>query len=340
MAGLTAQDFDSAYYFSKDGLKIYHDSLSITTMESSDRFVNKVSDIITEKLLEQSDKLTEYENYNEYLTDYKNEEYSVIDGEISFEDNDSSDLFLRVFSVYFFIILIYVLISQYASYVTISISNEKTSKTMESLIASTSTNSLVFGKVAAVFCGSVIQVLLIVLVLFISSNIGYSSYNNLQDSLASFQDLEGVYMGINQIFDPTMIVYFFFLAMAGFLMYLFIFATLASTISKVEDISSSVQLGTVIFMLAFFDAIGIIFSPTNKFIVSLAYFPLFTPLSMMAKYASGMASTFDIVYSIIISLATVVFLGFFAGRCYKVGVLYYGSKPTFKKLISMFVFNK
>ncbi|MFV0518941.1 MAG: ABC transporter permease [Lachnospirales bacterium] len=339
--GISNSKFNKGVYFSSNNPIVYTESLSITTIEDVDSFFDDINESFTNDFLEEMGLLEEIEDFSSYINSYDLEKYDITDGEFTLNENRSEDLYIQVMFAYFFVILVYIMSSQYGSYCAMSIANEKTSRTMESLISATDTNSLVFGKVLAVFVGSIIQFLLIIGILIVSSNIGLSGFSNLTSEVTELSNAEMMYSGIaTEMLNFNNLIYFSFLSIFGFLMFLFVYAVLASTVSKIEEISSSFQLGNLIFMGAFFVAMFLIISPENKILNALVYIPLFTPLAMISKYAGGLATNFDIIYSIVISIIDVVVLGIFASRSYKVGVLYYGSKPSVKKLFTMFIFNK
>jgi ABC-2 type transport system permease protein len=67
----------------------------------------------------------------------------------------------------------------------------------------------------------------------------------------------------------------------------------------------------------------------------LSYFPLFTGPMMMARLATGNAYWWEGLISIGLLVASIVVLSWLGARVYRVGVLMYGSKPTFKRFFKL-----
>jgi ABC-2 type transport system permease protein len=62
--------------------------------------------------------------------------------------------------------------------------------------------------------------------------------------------------------------------------------------------------------------------------------PLTSPVVMMVKTAMGWnaSNVWQLILSVVLLIATFVFTVWLAGRIYRVGILMYGKKATYKEL--------
>lgn len=337
-------DIKGFYHLQDDTIKYYTKNSNINTYEH----ISSTGEILEEYfyknlLLKNNIPVEDYEKLTSYIRGISLIE--IDDSVSSIDENKDSSLtsVFRFFIAYVFIFLIYILVSSFGGYVVTTISQEKTGKTMEMLISSTSATSLIVGKFLAVFTSALIQIFIMLVSLIISLNYGVSMYSETSmptETIASANsfDLNGdFYMQILDIITPVFVFYFIVLFFLSLAMYLLIYASLASFVSKIEDISSAIAVGTYSMLGAFLVSIFTLTNPEKAIYHILAYFPLFTPMAMFSRYSLGIATTFDMIYALVITSLTVVGLSILAGRLYKIGVLYYGTKPTIKKIFKSFV---
>ncbi len=333
----------SDYYEIKDeGITYYSkQSNSLFDITNTSRFQAMFSTAYYAQFMAEKGLLEEFTAVAEYVNNIDVKEIEVTDDGYTVLDSNTAeneaDTGVRYFVGYIFLMLTYISMMQYGSYAATTVGNEKASRTMETLIYSTDTNSLILGKVLGVFLGAIIQVIVMCLLL-VGGAIAALNLSVSQELLIS-ADIETLSTIIFNFVNIEYVLIFITLYALGFLICLFIFASLSATVSKVEEISSAISTGSIISMLSFFLGIALLMNPDNKLLSALAYFPLFTPLAMFTRYTMGSTSTFDIVYAIVVPAITVVLIGMFAAKLYKVGVLLYGTKPSLKTLLGH-VFSK
>ncbi len=339
---LSSGETTEFYEINDEGITLYtKESNGMMTMPNTNRFqamftTSYYAQFMAEKgLLEEFSEVAEYAN-NIDIKEIEISEtgYNVLD---SNSEDKASDIGIRYFVGYLFVMLTYISMMQYGSYAATTVGNEKASRTMETLIYSTDTNSLILGKITGVFLGAMIQIV-VMCIMLVGSAIVALNLSVSQELLAS-SDIEAVSTVLFNFVNIGYVMMFIILYSLGFLISLFIFASLAATVSKVEEISSAISSGTIITMFSFFLGLALLMNPDNKVLVALSYFPLFTPLAMFTRFTMGSASTFDIAYAIIVPSITVVLIGMFAAKLYKVGVLLYGTKPSLRTLMGH-VFSK
>ena len=233
--------------------------------------------------------------------------------------------------IYTFVLIyaLYMAITFYGSHVMNSVVTEKTSRAMEVLATSVKPNALLFGKIISTSLAGLIQIAAIIIEAFICVKI--SSANN-----PSFP--------VNQIISniPTQIlVYMLIFFLLGFLIYSFLYGAFASTVSKIDELSSAVMPVQIIIVFTFIVTMSAINSGNadTPFNVFLSYFPFTAPMMMFTRAIISNVSTLEIILSILVLIISTYFIGWLSARIYRVGILMYGEKPNFIKLMGA-IFKK
>ena len=233
--------------------------------------------------------------------------------------------------IYTFVLIyaLYMAITFYGSHVMNSVVTEKTSRAMEILATSVKPNALLFGKIISTSLAGLIQIAAIIIEAFICMKI--SSANN-----PSFP--------VNQIISniPTQIlVYMLIFFLLGFLIYSFLYGAFASTVSKIDELSSAVMPVQIIIVFTFIVTMSAINSGNadTPFNVFLSYFPFTAPMMMFTRAIISNVSTLEIILSILVLIVSTYFIGWLSARIYRVGILMYGEKPNFIKLMGA-IFKK
>ena len=233
--------------------------------------------------------------------------------------------------IYTFVLIyaLYMAITFYGSHVMNSVVTEKTSRAMEVLATSVKPNALLFGKIISTSLAGLIQIAAIIIEAFICVKI--SSVNN-----PSFP--------VNQIISniPTQIlVYMLIFFLLGFLIYSFLYGAFASTVSKIDELGSAIMPVQIIIVFTFIVTMSAINSGNadTPFNVFLSYFPFTAPMMMFTRAIISNVSTLEIILSILVLIVSTYFIGWLSARIYRVGILMYGEKPNFIKLMAA-IFKK
>ncbi|MBI1146798.1 ABC transporter permease [Candidatus Saccharibacteria bacterium] len=224
---------------------------------------------------------------------------------------------------YVMVFVLYLVIMMFGQKVAMSVVTEKTSRAMEVLITSASPVALMFGKILASSVAGIFQIATIFGSAFISYNINKSYFetNAVINTLFNFPASLVGYLLI-----------FFFL---GFLIYSFLFGAMASTVSKIEDLSSVVMLIQIIFVAGFVVSTNAMTSGdvNSELMKGLSLFPLTSPMAMFTRIAMSEVPGFEILLSVAFLILATTLIGYIAAKIYRVGVLMYGTRPTLAKII-------
>lgn len=224
---------------------------------------------------------------------------------------------------YVMVFVLYMVIMMFGQKVAMSVVTEKTSRAMEVLITSASPVALMFGKILASSVAGIFQITAIFGSAFISYNINKSYF-----------ETNAV---INTLFNfPAPLVgYLLIFFLLGFLIYSFLFGAMASTVSKIEDLSSVVMLIQIIFVAGFVVSINAMTSGdvNSELMKGLSLFPLTSPMAMFTRIAMSEVPGLEILLSVALLILATILIGYIAAKIYRVGVLMYGTKPTLAKII-------
>lgn len=233
---------------------------------------------------------------------------------------DAMNTFFLSFALMF---AVYMLVIMYGSFVSTSVAREKDNRTMEILITATKPSTLIIGKVFANGVAGIVQFGFVILIAVLGFFINQGNYPaELVDMLLAGVTLDGM-------------VIFLIFTILGYLLYLFIYASLGSLVSKIEDVSSSVTPITLLFMVAYFiGAIGV--NAPESIVVRIASFVPFTSiLAMPIRYFQTSVAWYELGTSIILMLLTTSFFAYVSIKIYRMGSLNYGNKIKLSQAIKM-----
>ena len=224
---------------------------------------------------------------------------------------------------YVMVFVLYMVIIMFGQKVAMSVVTEKTSRAMEVLITSASPVALMFGKILASSVAGIFQITAIFGSAFISYNINKSYF-----------ETNAV---INTLFNfpASLVGYLLIFFLLGFLIYSFLFGAMASTVSKIEDLSSVVMLIQIILVAGFVVSTNAMTSGdvNSELMKGLSLFPLTSPMAMFTRIAMSEVPGLEILLSVAFLILATILIGYIAAKIYRVGVLMYGTKPSFAKII-------
>jgi ABC-2 type transport system permease protein len=131
---------------------------------------------------------------------------------------------------------------------------------------------------------------------------------------------------------PVLIVCFLVYFLGGYLLYASIFASIGSAVEQESDAQQ------LMLPVSFLIIVPIIFinvvaaSPDSTLSVVLSMIPFFSPILMVVRVAITTVPLWQVLLSLLLlvtSFAAAVWVG---SRIYRVGILMYGKRPTFKEL--------
>lgn len=227
---------------------------------------------------------------------------------------------------YLLIMLLYMAIIFYGQMVASSVATEKSSRAMELLITSARPSSLMFGKVFGAGCAGLLQFVLILGTAYGAYQINEPYYTGAMSVMKSLFNL------------PVETLLFALVCFVmGFFIYAFMFAALASLVSRLEDLSNVITPATMLFVVVFFIVIvalntGEVDTPL---MIACSYIPLTSPMAMFVRFTMGEVAVWEVAVSVVLMAAGAAALGYLGAAIYRVGVLMYGKPPKLSGLFAM-----
>lgn len=207
--------------------------------------------------------------------------------------------------------------------VSSSITTEKTSKIMETLVTSTTPRTIVLGKTIGIGIVGLLQMIVIVATALISAKALLEP-----ELLNSVLDMSNItpFLGI------ITAIYF----ILGYLVYSLLYALTGSTVSKPEDIQSANTPVALLAVIGFYLSYFTMMNPTSELNLFAALFPISSPFCMPFRIMMGLSNGTDIAISIAILVVTILVVAKVAIRIYSNAILNYGTKMSFKDIINMY----
>ncbi len=207
--------------------------------------------------------------------------------------------------------------------VSSSITTEKTSKIIETLVTSTSPKTIVLGKTLGIGIVGLLQMILLVGTALISAKTFLEP--GILDSIIDVSKITP-YLGI------ITIIYFIF----GYFEYALLYALTGSTVSKPEDIQSANGPVAILSIIGFYLSYFTMMNPASELNVFASMFPISSPFCMPFRVMMGLAKPTDVIISIVILLITGIIIAKIAIKIYSNAILNYGTKMSFNDIVKMY----
>ena len=229
---------------------------------------------------------------------------------------------------YIMIFALYMVILLYGQMVATNVATEKSSRAMEVLVTSAKPTAMMFGKVLASCIAGFAQLVLVFGTAILLYNVNKGALSN--PIIASLFDI-----------PMELFVYLIVFFVLGFLIYAFLYGAIGSTVSKLEDINTSVMPITFLFIIAFMVVMFSMSSGTfdNAAMLVCSYIPFTSPMAMFTRICMSTVAWYEIAASIAILVGSTVAIGILSAKIYRVGVLLYGTPPKLGALLKA-VFKK
>ena len=207
--------------------------------------------------------------------------------------------------------------------VSSSITTEKTSKIIETLVTSTSPKTIVLGKTLGIGIVGLLQMILLVGTALISAKTFLEP--GILDSIIDVSKITP-YLGI------ITIIYFIF----GYFEYALLYALTGSTVSKPEDIQSANGPVAILAVIGFYLSYFTMMNPASELNVFASMFPISSPFCMPFRIMMGLAKPTDVIISIVILLITGIIIAKIAIKIYSNAILNYGTTMSFNDIVKMY----
>ena len=227
------------------------------------------------------------------------------------------------------IILIFSSIQIYGAGVAQGAVEEKSNRVMEIIVNAATPFQLMIGKIAGIGLAGITQMGIMV-VFGLAAFLAQGPIKNalLGNSTGGTSiDITGLSLGLL----GAVLLYF----VLGFLLYAALYAAVGSLVSRMEDVQNALGPLTFVFMAAYIASVFALNLPDAPWVIVLSYVPFFTPTMMLVRLGVGSLAWWEIPLSAVIMIITIIIMIALASRVYRAGVLMYGQKPSFRKVLTL-----
>ena len=324
------------------------------SMEIKDALRSKVNDAVEDYRLAQY----EISDLKQIMEDVKSDvsiaTYTL--DESGEEKITSSEVYMIISMI--LSIIIYMFIAMFTGMVMQSVIEEKASRVVEVLVSSVKATELMFGKIIGVACVALTQfflwiVLTLVLVGGFSAFVGFDSLMgdpaqaeqmigmtaqmggmDVAEMTSAMQEEDGLGAVLSTLKDINwvqMIFAFIVYFALGYLLYASLFAAIGSAVENEADTTQLQMPVTLPLMLAFFIALYAFNAPDSPIVWWGSMIPFTSPIVMLARIPFGVP-VWELALSIALLVLTFGACGWLSAKIYKIGILMFGKKTTFKDL--------
>ena len=261
---------------------------------------------------------------------------------------------------------LYMFIALFCGMVMSSVIEEKSSRVVEVLVSSVKATELMFGKIIGVALVALTQFLLwiVLTVAILTVTMGIIGKEKILGALSE-EDMTqmmapGVHMpddmpslesltaaaenaaaepsGVNAILSTLsninlgqLLVCFLLFFIFGYLLYASLFAAIGSAVENEGDTQQLQLPVTIPLLLGFFVALYAFKAPDSTLVFWGSMIPFTSPIVMLARLPFGVP-TWEIILSLVLLVATFAACAWLSAKIYKVGILMFGKKSTWKDL--------
>ncbi|UMB54814.1 ABC transporter permease [Lutibacter sp. A64] len=244
--------------------------------------------------------------------------------------------------------LIFMFIIIYGTSVMRSVIEEKTSRIIEVIISSVKPFQLMMGKILGNALAGILQFviwmisagfLMYILSLFFAADASVSSAaigqvdseitQQVEQTLMS--DIQIAFMEVRNLPILTMFFSFIIYFIGGYLIYSSIYAAIGAAVDSETDTQQFMMPVLMPLVIAIYVGFSVIENPHGPIALAFSLFPLTSPIVMLMRIPFGVPM-WQIITSMLLLIGTFLLIVWFAAKIYRVGILMYGKKPSYKEL--------
>lgn len=244
------------------------------------------------------------------------------------EENKSISRLNYMFYMLGYSMIVFVVISMSTSYILTSVTEEKQSKLVESLLVSVRPMALLMGKI----CGMMSYVVLLLGAGVIGSNISNQVMKNVFNISESEFSNRGFNFSIFKDFGVTGAVALLLSIVLAFLAFGIIAGLFGSTCNKTEDIQDATGNVMMVSMLSYFAAIGIGAVDNEVANVIAAVVPPFSFFTAPVSYVTGRIGIAVLIFSYVLQIAVIFGILRLSAKSYRNLLLSDSTTPKLKTI--------
>ena len=236
--------------------------------------------------------------------------------------------------------LLMMFIVVYGNMIMRSVIEEKTSRIIEIIVSSVKPIQLMLGKIIGTSLVGITQFILWLviggcLMVFLTNVFGVTPSNTISPAeiQQNGQVMQEILLEFFKFPIMKLVGCFFIYFIGGYLLYSSMYATIGSAVDNETDTQQFIFPVLMPLMLAIYVGFfTVIEDPHGSISVLFSYIPLTSPVVMLMRIPFGV-SWWEILISVTLLYLTFFIILWFAAKIYRVGILMYGKKASYKELI-------
>ena len=239
-----------------------------------------------------------------------------------------------------YLLMMFIII--YGNMVMRSVIEEKTNRIIEVIISSVKPFKLMMGKIIGTTLAGITQFLIWILIgggllLFLTLYLGLNpmgdepSVGNM--SITNLDKIELIVLDILNLPLLKLAIFFLIYFIGGYFLYSSIYAAIGAAVDSETDTQQFMLPIIMPLMLAIYVGFfAVIENPDGSIATAFSMIPLTSPIVMLMRIPFGVP-WWQLALSVSILIASFMFTVWFGSKIYRVGILMYGKKPTYKEIL-------
>ena len=222
------------------------------------------------------------------------------------------------------IVLIFMAIITYGTWVAMSVAEEKGSRVMELMLNATTPLQMLAGKVIGNGAAGLTQYG-IILAAVVGGLLAQGPIHQVVVGSSSGAPFGGL--------DPVVLAAFVVLFVLGFLFYSLLYAALGSLVSRQEDVQSATSPLMMLIFVGYFMSIFGLGAIDETWVKIASFVPFFSPYLMLARVSAGHVAIWEFALAVVLLLGAIAVALLAAARIYSAGVLLYGQRLGLRQVL-------
>lgn len=211
------------------------------------------------------------------------------------------------------LMLMYIAVLSYGAWTLTGVTEEKSNRVVEVLLATVKPWQLLAGKVIGIGALGLAQFVFTAVAALVTLRV------------AGTFDLPA--------FPTDSLVMLILWFLLGFAMYSLLFGAAGSLVSRMEDAQSASTPLTIVALVGFFMSFIVLDNPDGTLAIVMSFVPFTAPFVVPVRFALESISMVALVGSVIVTIGFIIGATFLAGRVYAGGLLQFGSKLKWREAL-------
>ncbi|MFC2158957.1 ABC transporter permease [Acidobacteriota bacterium] len=225
---------------------------------------------------------------------------------------------------YFLVFILYMTLFFYGSIILRGVLEEKTNRVVEIILSSLRPFQLMMGKIFGIATVGFTQYAIWALFGIAITKFGGGLIGGIFPSAQGI-DLPSI--------PPYIFIYFIVFFVLGYFLYGTIYAAVGSMVNSEKEAQQLIMPISMFLIIPILLVMFVMRSPDSTLSVVLSMIPFFAPILMLLRISILLPPFTQVAGSILIMILSILFMIWLVAKIYRVGILMYGKRPTFREIV-------